>query len=76
MMESDPLSTIGILDVVKRTHIPRSTITKWLAQDELDKRRGRSFPWPLSGRKLRWNERAMALWFERHHEGANKCAGQ
>ncbi len=30
--EIDPLATVGIKDVVKRSGIPRSTIMKWLAE--------------------------------------------
>jgi predicted DNA-binding transcriptional regulator AlpA len=51
----DPRKTVGLKDVVRRTGIPRSTIMKWLAEDEQAGKPGRQFPKPLPGHKLRWN---------------------
>ncbi len=71
---SDPLATIGLREVVRRTGIGRTTILRWLAADTLDKRPGRNFPRPLGDGKMRWNEAAMAEWFVRHHAGEKVTA--
>lgn len=65
----DPLQTLGIKEVAQRTGIPRTTIMKWLAEDEQAGRPGRQFPRPLGGHKLRWNVAGVVKWFERFHAG-------
>lgn len=66
---SDPLATVSLREMVARSRIPRRTILRWLADDESNRTPGTRFPKPLSGHKIRWNERAATLWFERHHTG-------
>lgn len=69
LMIGDPLETVDIAQMVKRTGIPRNTIIKWLAEDEANKTPGRRFPRALQGHKFRWNVQAVAMWFARYHAG-------
>ena len=64
----DPLSVIGLSEVVSRTGYSRRTILRMLAEDLAEKAPGRRFPAPMRNRpgsnRLEWREKSIEQWLE------------
>jgi predicted DNA-binding transcriptional regulator AlpA len=66
---TDPLRTISMNEVCRRTGIGRRDIYRRLALDEMHGTRGVEFAAPLGGRlqgrQLKWREVTVVKWLER-----------
>lgn len=64
----DPINTIPLAEVCRRTGIPRGTIDAWLAADVHDETPGRRFPRPCingaNAKTQRWRVKKIVAWME------------
>ncbi len=66
----DPLRMLPLREVASRMGCSHRTITKWLAEDAKDRRPGRKFPVPVSGRRgqFEWHELTLVEWLRGRHK--------